>query len=317
MNSRGGTLAEGIVAAGISGALYTLSLFLPVGIVAALFSPLPLAWLAWRRPAWQALAFALLAATLPAFIAPVSGIAFLTQFGLGGVLLGEGIKREWRPEVIVGGFTLLSSVAALLILGVMAAMASQTPGELIDSIAVEWREAISRGLGSSEGTPPQETLVALEARLDEVVNFLAHSFFGLSFSVALLTGWANAAWLRRLLRAKGVEVSNWLEWRAPESWIWVLIASAGAMVLGEGMVETIGNNVLFVAVTVYFLQGLAIIQFTLVEKKASPLVRIPLYAVIVLYVPAAPVAVAVMGAFDLWLNFRSRVTPPADMKKTN
>ena len=318
MNRKGNTVAEGVVAAGLSGALYTTSLFLPAGIMTALFSPLPLAYYTWRQTAWTAALFALLAALIPAYFAPIGGASYLVQFGLGGVLLGETMKRGLKPEYIIGAYTLLSTAAALVILVVTANAASLSPADLVDSIAAEWRKAISDALGTDAGQAPRETLVALESRLEEVVDFLAHSFFGLTVSINLLTGWLNAAWLRRLARARGAKLDNWLYWRAPDSWIWALILPGLAMLFGDGVVKMAGTNILFISVSVYFLQGLAIIQLILTEKNASPFIRIPIYALIVLYVPGAPVAVAVLGAFDMWLNFRSRVVkPPADRGNEN
>jgi hypothetical protein len=133
----------------------------------------------------------------------------------------------------------------------------------------------------------------------------ARAFPGALVALSLLVGWVNAIALRRTLARGGAELARWNDWRAPEAWIWVLIASGLAAVLADGRPATLALNVFIPALAVYFLQGLAVLQHFFETKAFPPALRGVAYLMLLIQLPAA-LLVAGLGAFDLWIDFRAR-----------
>ena len=77
------------------------------------------------------------------------------------------------------------------------------------------------------------------------------------------------------------------------------------MVLGDGWVFWGGANLVLVMGLLYFMQGLAVVDFWLRSKNAPVLLRWALYLLVALEFYLAALLAAV-GLFDIWLNLRRR-----------
>ncbi|MGH7856316.1 MAG: DUF2232 domain-containing protein, partial [Candidatus Binatia bacterium] len=96
-------------------------------------------------------------------------------------------------------------------------------------------------------------------------------------------------------------------WQAPWPLVWVLIAAGYAAVVLSGPLHTAALNVFVVTLAVYFLQGVAVVQFHLDRWRLPWWMRAILWSVVAVeWLLGA--AVGLLGVFDLWVDFR-RLTP--------
>jgi hypothetical protein len=309
--SRKEAVIQSAVAALFSGGLYSLSLVVPAGMAAALFCPLPLALLAWRGNAASGALMAVLAAALISSFAPAEAVAYLAQFGLGAFIIGYGVRKGWTPDKTIGGFAAISCFATLLLLAVLANAASQPPGEFIAAVAGEWKAQIGKTFSEELSEIPADEVALFTERLESAAAFVVRSFPGILAALSLLVGWANTMMLRSVLKKREEVLADWRLLRLPANLIWVLIASGALTALGKGELQNAGINILIPVATVYFFQGIAIVHYLFETRKTPRLISWPVYAIIMINMPVAPIMVATLGAFDLWADFRSKIVPPA------
>jgi uncharacterized protein YybS (DUF2232 family) len=100
-------------------------------------------------------------------------------------------------------------------------------------------------------------------------------------------------------------------WKMPDWVVWFVIAAGAAMIVPEEAVQIAGLNVLIVALFLYLLQGLSIVQFFFRQKNIPRYLRALFYALIVLY-QYLLVFVSAVGLFDIWVDFRKMNRPASD-----
>lgn len=272
-------------------------------------SPLPLALAAWSAGAVGAgigLSAGLAMATL--LTGPLGAAVYASQFGLGAGLLGLALKRERAPHVAVGAFAITTTAAFWALLGVLAVQAGQSPWALVtQTVQASLAQAKDLLLRSAADA---ETAEAARQWAETSGRFLIRAFPGLLAAFGIFVGWANALLVRQVLRRRGLPLPVWNTWRLGEHWIWILIGSGLLALLGGTTGSAAGLNAFIPAVAVYFLQGLAILQH-LFEAKGFPRVFRGLAYVMLFVQFPIMLLVAAVGAFDLWVDFRSRWSPPA------
>jgi len=293
-------------AGAFSAALFAASLWLPpFGFLGCLVSPLPLAVVACRQGARGALiAGGVAIAVLLLVAGPVGAAVYASQFAAGGVAVGLALRGRLRPEVVVGGYTILSTAAFWAGLTLLSAQAGMGPLAFLDETL---RQAVQQaGTFLLHGEADAQAALAVQTWAEETGRVLSLAFPGLYAVLAVLTGWLNAVLARRAVpEAAG---DPWSRWRAPEAWIWGLIASGLLALLTSGALGAVALNVFVAALGVYFLQGLAVMHH-LFEARAFPrLFRVFAYALLFVQLPVMLV-VAGVGAFDLWFDFRTRWSP--------
>jgi uncharacterized protein YybS (DUF2232 family) len=90
----------------------------------------------------------------------------------------------------------------------------------------------------------------------------------------------------------------------PEPLVWVVIASGFAMLLPVPEVTRVAFNLLVVTGFVYFLQGLAVL-LALFQRMAVPAFARIFFWLFLAFQPYLVLAIAVLGIFDIWGNFRA------------
>lgn len=304
------SLFSAVVAGVASAALFAASLwFAPLGLLLALFSPLPVAFAAFRGGG-RAAAVASLAGAVAAFFAggPLGASVYASQFAAGACLLGLAVRARTGPEWAVGGFAAVTVVAFWAVVTIVALRAGLGPLEFLGhALEGSLKEATTYLL---QGEVDPQVKLAVEAWAEQAGHFLATTFPGLFGAVSILTGWLNGVALRRLTRDPGTK--TWTTWKAPESWIWILIGTGLASFTLPGLLGHIARNLFLPAVAVYFLQGLAVVQSYFEAKRFPRVFRAAAYGLLFFQLPVM-LLVAGLGAFDLWADFRARWSEPPAM----
>jgi uncharacterized protein YybS (DUF2232 family) len=116
----------------------------------------------------------------------------------------------------------------------------------------------------------------------------------------------NLLVLRRLAARLGqtLPVGDLKKFRNPDHLIWFVIAAGFAFLFKNSDISTASLNLLVVTLSLYFLQGLAIILHFFDRFAVSRFVRVIFYVLLALQ-PYLALAAAVLGIFDLWGNFRT------------
>jgi hypothetical protein len=307
-NKVGIVLAASLLSATLFG---SIAFIWPLGFAAALLSPLPMAYAGWRGPLGLALVALVIAAVpLAALLGLGAGFEYLAQFGLAGLLMGYGIRNKWSAHLTIGVYAGCGLAGFAVLIGMESISMGVTPLELISMLSTEWTAPLREALLTDQ--LDAETLASTQLMLDELEQTVVSIPFGLLAGIGLFTGWMNAMVFRRFLTARGHLQQRWTTWSAPESWIWGLIVAGAMTLVGDETISAVGYNLLIPMVLVYFFQGLAIIQNLFEARSAPRFFRAMLFALIFLQMHTMVIFVAVAGAFDQWLDYRTRLSPQAD-----
>ncbi len=300
---------DSLLAGAISAALFAAAVWLPpVGFALCLLSPLPVAVAARRHGAtgaWISAGSAALA--LGAAAGPVGAALYAAQFAAGGCAMGLMERAGRPPGWVVGSFAVLS---VLSFWGAASLLGGAQGAGPLEYVSLTIREALAhaeKALYAASQDP--EAALALQTWRDETGRILSRLFPGLHAVLAILSGWLNGALLRRVQRPE--EGPSWSQWRAPEAWIWALIGSGLLGFLGAGPLGTVALNVFVAVLAVYFLQGLAVTHNLFNARGLPRPLQAVAYALLFVQLPVM-LLVAGVGAFDLWLDFRTRWARPPE-----
>lgn len=99
-------------------------------------------------------------------------------------------------------------------------------------------------------------------------------------------------------------LGDFRQFRNPEQLVWVLIAAGFAMLVPNRLATTVALNILVVTVSLYFIQGMAIIAHFFTRFAVPRFLRVIFYVLLALQ-PYLAVVVAALGIFDIWGDFRT------------
>lgn len=127
--------------------------------------------------------------------------------------------------------------------------------------------------------------------------------------VSLMLIWANILILLQINPGKirdhlGLSPGFFKFWKAPEFFIWPTIGVAVVMIFFEGSIRDFGVNGFKVAMSVYAIQGLAVLTCLFEAWGVRGLFRTVAFAIALLLM--LPLVLS-LGFFDLWFDFRSKL----------
>jgi len=141
------------------------------------------------------------------------------------------------------------------------------------------------------------------------------SFITIGILVTAVVNYYMVRLLWRFIYGPGLfHPARFSRWVAPEQAIWVFIGSGGLLFFAEGILGTLGVNLLSLVLVVYFLQGLAILIHFLDSRNVPVFFWILIFFVIVLQPLLIGVAVG-LGIFDTWIDLRKIRTKPVEISE--
>jgi hypothetical protein len=303
---RGEPRPRGFVAAGLSAALlYSLFLLLPLLFVVALVSPFPLIVQRLRGGLGGALLATLGATAVLALVAPGPAAFFCLVLAGPGLLMGEAMARG-RGLVRGCGwaFALLSIEISFALLFASGSMATR---------ALEPLEQLRSGAFLEEmkgGGLPAERVAEWADDVTSMHDAMAVVYPAVYIIGGALLVLANAALLRFYLARRD---PGWLDGGEFEGIRWPLGLAVAFVLAGVSVVLPLlrpaGYNVLLVLAFFFALQGLAVVAFYARRLAGPPLLRAAV-VILVLVNPWAPEILALLGLFDIWIDFRRWAEPP-------
>lgn len=291
----------------IKGSMATLALFIafialpPVGV----FASLPGMYYVLKSGKWVGVAVVLITTATLAIIAdPMLVIVYLAQSGLISLAVPYFLGKGWG-----GGRSIAFSVVAVFVfLLLVAAFFWLVQGiDPHSAVMKEINSWIPQTTAFYEKVGYKgEDLQTLQRIAKEYVAFIARIYPAIVLvGIGAITGF-NLLVLKRLTTRLGqtLPVGDFNKFRNPDHLIWFAIAAGFALLLNNDYITTAALNLLVVTMSLYFLQGLAIIAHMFDRFAVSGFFRAIFYVLLALqfYLMAA---VAILGIFDLWGNFRA------------
>jgi uncharacterized protein YybS (DUF2232 family) len=302
---------KGMLLDTLKGSTATLALFLAyislplAGFLPGLFAPLPCMYYLLKNGKSVGFVIVLITTALLMIIAdPLAPLLYLAQSGLISLALPYFLGKGWggaRAIVFSAGLTFVSLLLA-------AAFFWQVQG-------VNPHEVILKGINSTISQTAAlyeksglkgEDLQTLQQGVKETGALIARIYPAIVLIGLGAIAGLNLLVLRRLSARLGqtLQVGDLKKFRNPDHLIWFVIAAGFTLLLKNSDISTAALNLLVVTLSLYFLQGLAIILHYFDRFAVSRFVRIIFYVLLALQ-PYLAFAAALLGIFDLWGNFRA------------
>jgi uncharacterized protein YybS (DUF2232 family) len=277
----------------------------PLGIFSGLIAPFPAAYNRVLHGRMAALIVLIGTATaITALFGMFAGCLYLGMCGMTGFLMPELLLRGkngsqalfWTTVanvlILVLGIVIYSSVSATSLQQLLSA-------EITDSVkqaVVMYEKAGVTG----------EDLDTLKRSMATGAELLKRLYPALVTSLLIIVAGCNLVLLKRTTAKAGITLNSgeFSTFRNPDLLVWVLIAAGFAMLLPDSVVTSPALNIMLVVALLYLFQGLAVISAIVQRYSLSAMVRIVLYAMLILQ-PYLLALVAGIGLFDIWVDFRT------------
>ena len=295
----------------IKGSVATATLFLafmslPVlGMIPGLFAPAPGLYYTLKSGRGVGVAVVVATSVLLAVVAdPTSVAIYLLQAGIISLALSEfliRLKGGARSIVYAVAINLLFIMAAAALYGYLSGADLHTKvikgvEGSISQTATLYQKA---GIAGDELKALQESMHQAGALIVTIYPALVTVALGIVASLNLMLVGLIASRFRL-----PVYLGDFRKYRNPEPLVWFLIASGFAMLVPDNLVHLAALNLLIVICTLYMVQGCAVVSHFFGTFKVPRLVRLIVCLLLILQ-PFMALAVAALGVFDLWGDFRS------------
>ncbi|OGQ94508.1 MAG: hypothetical protein A2521_15175 [Deltaproteobacteria bacterium RIFOXYD12_FULL_57_12] len=156
---------------------------------------------------------------------------------------------------------------------------------------------------------PADKARELNKALGEMRQNLPQLLPALLVNGIIYTVWINLALGNWLLRKKQLAPWPWpaySEWRLPDNFVWIGIASGITLLLANGVIAVASKNVLLVWGAVYVLQGAAVLVNLLIRWSIVQPLRVAIYGLLIIQ-GYGIICLAALGLSDVWVDFRTRI----------
>ena len=286
--------------------LFLAFIFLPViGMLPGLFAAAPGAYYTLKNGRGTGLALVLATcAILVLLVDPGSVVIYLLQAGVMSLALPEfllRLKGGARAVVYAVGINLLCMVMAAGLYGFF------TGAELHKKVikGVEGSIAQTAVLYQKAGIKGDD-LKALQESMHQAGELIVTIYPALITVSLGLLACLNLILISRVATRVGLPVllGDFRKYRNPEPLVWVLIVAGFSMLATADLVYLPALNVLIVVCALYAVQGVAVISHYFNKHAVPKIVRI-VSCLFLIFQPFMVLAVAALGVFDLWGDFRS------------
>ena len=290
----------------VTATLFLAFMFLPIfGLIPGLFTPAPGVYYALKQGRLTGLALVLATSALLCVVAdPSAMVIYLLQAGVMTLALSEfliRLKGGARSIVYAVAINLVAISAAAALYGYVTG--ADLHAKVVKGVEVSITQTAS--LYQKAGVTGDE-LKALNESMHQAGALIVTIYPAL---VTLALGMLAAINLMLISRVASrfrlpVYLGDFKKYRNPEPLVWLLIASGFGMLVQESLVHLAALNVLIVMCTLYLVQGCAVISHFFSTFKVPSFVRLFVCLLLILQ-PFMALAVAALGIFDLWGDFRS------------
>lgn len=312
------SIVEGAFLAAITAILFIISLYIPLlGTLVSFLCPLPIIVLCLRHSIKFAIISTFISGILVSILAgPLQGLTVLLAFGILGITLGFGIKKELPlTEIIIIG-SIASFFSKILIILVGFWFLDLNP-LLFDVEQVNRIISQSLNFYSTIGLKPEQ-LDSLKETLLQVVNVIRIGFPAM-FILASIFDTVLNYWVARLvLKRFGYKLTGFTSfsnWRASKSFFWSYFLGIMLIFLSTKynipLLYKIGINIQLFFSVVFLIFGISLAGFVLERFKVKNFLKWFVY--ILLCLQPFFSQIAIWGAMlDIWVDFRKLIVIKKD-----
>lgn len=304
-------LLQGRILDVVKGSVATATLFLAfillpvIGMIPGLFAPAPGVFFSLKSGRATGIAIVLATSALLAAVAdPASVAIYLLQAGVMSLALPEflvRLKGGARSVVYAVAINLVFMMAAAALYGYYtgADLHAKVTKGVQASIAQTAMIYEKAGVKGDELKAMQESMQQAGALIVTIYPALVTVTLGLvaCLNLIVLSGIADRVRLP-------IYLGDFRKYRNPEPLVWVLIAAGFGMLVQQHLVYLAALNLLIVIGTLYAVQGLAVISHYFRKFAVPKFLRI-IACLLLIFQPFMVLAIAALGVFDLWGDFRS------------
>jgi uncharacterized protein YybS (DUF2232 family) len=309
-----------VVAIAVAATAWALPAVSPVFVGLQIFAPLPafyfLVELGQRR-GLTTLAAALLISGMVSVLLSQSGVFMFTTLMLpAGLIMAKEVLNKQSSPVRTGFKALLVLVLVWLLwalfYGVGRPGSTGIYGDIVTSLDAGLVE-VGATLKGNTSLEPEQAL-EVEAAISRLRGLLPRVMPGLLFTTMLNTIFFNMVAGQYFLRRRKAELVPWppfAAWRLPEPLVALVIVAGFCLLLPTQIFKDIGLNLLLVAGTLYFFQGLSLLTSLLNRWSVPGLLRALIF--LLLLVQAYGIMLlAAFGLVDVWANLRKPRPKPEE-----
>ncbi|HBG05303.1 MAG: hypothetical protein A2075_20690 [Geobacteraceae bacterium GWC2_58_44] len=304
-------LLQGRILDVVKGSVATATLFLAffflpvIGMFPGVFAPAPGVFYALKNGRKTGIALVAATSALLAAVAdPAAVVIYLLQAGVMSLALPEfliRLKGGARSVVYTVAINLVLILAAAAFYGFatdtdLHAKVAQGVEASIAQTATFYEKA---GVKGDDLKALQESMHQAGALIVTIYPALVTVALGVMASLNL--------WLLSRIASRvrlPVYLGEFRNYRNPEPLVWLLIAAGFSMLVPYDLVHLASLNLLIVICALYAVQGLAVIGHFFRKYTVPKFIRI-IGCLLLIFQPFMLLAVAVLGIFDLWGDFRS------------
>jgi len=310
----GSNLTAAFLGVSVSILLFATGLIIPLlGPFVTFLTAAPLALIRLKNSCGKTLAAIVLGTALIAVtFSPLIALWYMVQFGVTGFLVSELSVRGFVPAR-----TILWSSAAVVVLTATLLLAAVftfnvNPQQFVEK---EIEQGMQQALKLYELPKlAEQEKESFESGMTTIAQVLLRIYPALATLNILAVSIITTSLFHRFAakRASALKYVPFKEFRIPDILVWLLIFSGFAMLAESKLITTPALNLLLVLITVYFIQGLAII-FCLAERNKYGTLLKAFVIIILVTQPYLAMIVSAIGIFDIWGNFRI----PRDTQEKN
>jgi uncharacterized protein YybS (DUF2232 family) len=246
-------------------------------------------------------------------VAAQTSMTILFTLGALGMVLSEIMKRR-----LTMGWTIsLAAFAGIFVMGAILIYNSILFGKLPwDQIYVYVSSMVQENIKLyGQLDLPSEQMQYIKENSGKIARILTYTFPSLSLislSVIILVNILICRTLFKVAKLACPDFGDLSLWKASDHLVWVLIVSGAGLLIPLLWIKFTALNFLILCLFIYFLQGIAIIEFFFKRKKAPFYLRFLFYFLIMIQQYLMFFVVAA-GIFDLWIDFRKTPVPTKDL----
>lgn len=309
---------EGGLLVAITVIMGLVTVYIPIlGMLVEFFCAVPLAVLTARQGVGKG--FSALFVTLillSMLISPIPALRLTLGFGICGVTLGWGVRKNFGAVRIFFTLMVIASAAQVLTLALLIALVDVN---LIETQIEMLRESFAESFQMYEslGVDPEQIAEAktqVEPAIQTLV-LLMPTIIMLSALVNTVAVWLTTHWIFPKLQMKIPTLPPFAEWRFPVLFLYTaIIGGLGlywGITRGWTEIQEIALNLMIVSMLIGLVQGLALLSAVFDRYKISKLLRRLIYVVLILNMFLVQL-VAITGLIDMIFDYRKRFFKGSD-----
>ncbi len=300
----GRTLGWIVVGGAASALCFFASILVPlIGSFIGILAPVPIMTL-YLRKGWGEAAFsaAVGALVIGLGLKPMVALYFLVQFAMLGWVASYLIEKRMPFGVVMLFSSLAVAGGFFLLIGVQAIAAHKGLFEILKKPLQDNIQGVLSAYPGLTGTKARETEVMFRKMLSILIVLIPALILIGSWMILLIDIYIIDRF-RLYPEKKLMKLYDLNTWKAPDPLIWFVIVPGFAVFLMHGTVRMIALNILIVVLTIYFFQGLCVVNHYFNRKRASSFIRFLFYLLMFLLQIVA-IAVLLIGLLDMWMDFR-------------